>query len=120
VTATLQLTGVVADFFAAVNSFDTDAVVGCFAQDALVNDANREFWGTDSIHRFVAKEITGDRVTAEITEVIEHDGETIVRARFDGEYDKTNLPDELILTTYFTVRNDKIVTLFVIHTQPGY
>jgi hypothetical protein len=46
--------------------------------------------------------------------VIEHHGDTIVRGRYDGTFDKTNLPDELILTNYFTVRDGKIVRLIVI------
>jgi len=46
--------------------------------------------------------------------VIEHHGQTILRGRYDGEYDKTNLPDELILTSYFTVRDGRIVTLIII------
>jgi hypothetical protein len=39
--------------------------------------------------------------------------------RYDGGYDKTNLPDELILTSYFTVRDGKIVTLIVIRNTPA-
>jgi hypothetical protein len=42
-----------------------------------------------------------------------------VRGRYDGNYDKTNLPDELVLTNYFTVRNGKIVTLIVIRNTPA-
>jgi hypothetical protein len=80
----------------------------------LVNDARREFWGTDAIRRWVAKEMVGDRVTIEVTEVIDHQGQVIVRGRYDGDFDKTNLPDELILTNYFTVRDGKIDTLIVI------
>jgi len=43
----------------------------------------------------------------------------IVRARYDGTYDKANLPDELILTSYFSVRDNKIVSLTVIFNQPS-
>jgi hypothetical protein len=43
---------------------------------------------------------------------------SIVRACYDGTYDKTNLPDELILTSYFSVRDNKIVSLAVIFNQP--
>ena len=53
------------------------------------------------------------------TEVLDHHGDTIVRGRYDGDYDKTNLPDELILTSYFTVRDGKIVTLIVIRNTPA-
>jgi hypothetical protein len=91
-----------------------DAIVATFAEDALVNDARREFWGTEAIRRWVAKEIVGDRVTIQVTEAIEHHGLTIVRGRYDGEFDRTNLPDEIILTNYFTIREGKIDSLIVI------
>ena len=119
-STTTDLQGIVAEHVAAVNAQDEDAIVATFADDAFVNDAHREFWGADAIRRWVAKEIVGDKVTLEVTEVIDHYGETIVRGRYDGKYDKTNLPDELILTNYFTVRDGKIVSLIVIHNTPAY
>ena len=118
-TDTTELTAVLADHIAAVNAFDENAIVATFADDALVNDARREFWGSDAIRRWVAKEMVGDKVTLEVTGVIDHYGDTIVRARYDGEYDKTNLPDELILTNYFTVRDNQIVRMIVIRNEPA-
>lgn len=41
------------------------------------------------------------------------------RCRCDGTYDKTNLPDELIMSSYFSIRDDKIVSLTVIFNQPS-
>ena len=118
---TASLPPVVAAHIAAVNAHDEDAVVATFASGALVNDAHREFWGTEAIRSWVAREMTGDRVTIDVTEVIEHHGDTIVRGRYDGTFDKTNLPEELILTNYFTVRGGKIASLIVIHnTTPAY
>jgi hypothetical protein len=119
-TGTTALSGIVADHVAAVNACDEDAIVATFADDALVNDAHREFWGSAAIRRWVAREMVGDKVTIEVTEVIDHHGDTIVRGRYDGEFDKASLPDELILTNYFTVRNGKIVQLIVIRNTPGY
>lgn len=116
---TNQLTGVVADFVTAVNAFDTDAIVETFAADAYVNDNRREINGVDAIRRFIAKEIVGDHVTMEVREVIDHYGDIIVRARFDGTYDKTNLPEELVMSNYFSVRDNKIVSLAVIFNQPS-
>ena len=116
-----SLPPVVAAHIAAVNAHDEDAIVATFAAGALVNDAHREFWGTEAIRRWVAREMTGDQVTIDVTEVIEHHGDTIVRGRYDGTFDKTNLPEELILTNYFTVRDGKIVSLIVIrNTPPAY
>jgi hypothetical protein len=110
---------VVGGHLAAVNACDEDAIVATFADDALVNDAHREFWGAEAIRRWVAREIVGDRVSIEVTEVIDHQGQTIVRGRYNGDFDRTNLPDELILTNYFTVRDGKIVTLIVIRNTPA-
>src|ERR1700748_3588438 len=118
-TDTTTLAPVLAEFTAAVNAFDEDAIVATFADDALVNDVHREFWGTKAIRRWVARELVGDRVTVEVTEVLDHHGDTIVGARYAGDYDKTTLPDELILTSYFTVRDGKIVTLIVIANTPA-
>lgn len=108
------LTGVLAEHVRAVNAFDTDAVVATFAEDAYINDASREIRGLDAIRAFVDKEIVGDHVTMNVTEVIDHHGDTIVRAAYDGDFDKTNLPDPVILTNYFSVRDEKIVSMITI------
>jgi ketosteroid isomerase-like protein len=116
-TNTTQLTGVLADHIDAINTFDVDAIMSTFADDAIVNDNHREFWGADAIRAWVTNEMVGDHVTLDVTEVIEHHGDTYVRARYDGDYDKTGLPNPLILTNYFSVRDNKIVRLFVIHNR---
>jgi hypothetical protein len=55
----------------------------------------------------------------EVREVVDHYGDTIVRVKYDGTYDKRNLPEELIMSSYFSVRDDKIVSLTVIFNQPS-
>jgi hypothetical protein len=119
-TATTDVHGIVAQHIAAINAQNEDAIVATFAADALVNDARREFWGIEAIRRWVAKEIVGDKITLEVIEVIDHYDETIVRGRLDGEFDRTNLPDEVILTNYFTIRDGKIISLIVIRNTPAY
>lgn len=114
-----ELTGVIAEHIRAINSFDVDAAVATFADDAYVNDNRREFSGIDSIRRWVEKEMVGDSVTIDVTEVIDHYGDTIIRGRYDGTFDKSNLPAELILSNYFSVRDGKIVSLVVIFNQPA-
>jgi len=37
----------------------------------------------------------------------------------DGTYDKKNLPDELVMTSYFSLCDGKIVSLTVIFNQPS-
>ena len=114
-----ELTGIIAEHIDAVNASDTHRIVATFAADAYVNDNHREFVGVDAIRRWVAKEIVGDKVAIDVREVLVHYGDTIVRGAYDGTFDKTNLPDELVLTNYFSERDGKIVSLVIIHNQPA-
>jgi hypothetical protein len=116
---TRELKGVIADHINAVNAFNADAIVATFAKDAYVNDNRREMVGIEAIRRWVEKEIVGDQVTMAVREVKEHYGDTIVRAAYDGVFDKTNLPDEVILTNYFSVRDGRIVSLAIIFNTPS-
>src|SRR5258705_12277970 len=118
-SVTTELPPVVAEHFAAVNAFDTDRIVATFAPDAYVNDNRREIWGAEAIRKLVDKEIVGDHVTMEVREVIGHYGDIIVRARWDGTYDKTGLPDELVVTSYFAIRDGKITSLAIIANKPS-
>ena len=112
-----KLPPIVAEHIDAVNAHDTDQIVNTFAPDAYVNDNRREIWGADAIRAFMAKEFVGDHVAMEVRDVIDQYGEIIVRARYDGTYDKTNLPEELVMTSYFSIRDGKITSLKVIFNQ---
>ena len=116
---TTEPPAIIAEYLAAVNDFDTDRIVATFAADAYVNDNRREIWGTDAIRAFMAKEFVGDHVTMQVREVIDHHGDIIVRAQYDGEYDKTNLPEVLVMTSYFAIRDGRITSLAVINNQPS-
>lgn len=109
----------ISEYIAAVNAFDLDRVSATFAQDALVNDDHREFRGIEAIRAWAAREMVGDRVTIEVVGAREQYAVTVVDGRYDGDYDKTNLPDELILTSYFTVDNGTISTLLILHNRPA-
>ena len=116
--STTALPTVITEHIDAVNAQDLDRIVATFAPGALVNDARREFWGTDAIRAWAGKELVDDHISMEVTEVLTHDSQRIVRASYDGDFDRTNLPDEVILTNYFTVRDSAITTLIVIRNQP--
>jgi hypothetical protein len=36
----------------------------------------------------------------------------------DGDYDKSGLPDPLVLTYYFALADDHIAQLIIIHNEP--
>ncbi len=108
----------ITEYIEASNTFDGDRLIAAFADDALVNDARREFWGTDAIKRWSDKEVIGDKVAIDVKKVKEHYGDFVVDAVVDEEFDKANPPYTVILTHYFTVNDDKIVSLIIIRNTP--
>jgi hypothetical protein len=116
---TVELPAIIAAHISAVNAFDTDAIVRTFSADAYVNDNRREIVGAAAIQRWVAKELVGDKVTMQVRRVREHYGEIIVDALYNGDYDKTNLPDEVVLTNYFRLLDGKIASLIIIFNRPS-
>lgn len=96
-----------------MNSHDGDAFIDVFADDALVNDVSRNFWGKDAIKKWSDEEILGPKVSFETDEVIEHYGDYMITALTDGEYDKTKVPDPLYLDYFFSIKEGKIIRMFV-------
>lgn len=111
----------VRDYFTAMNALDSAGMVAPFTTDGLVNDIQREFWGPEAIKRWADRESIGDKVVwTSFPDASTHHGDYIISAAVDGEYDKTGLPDPLILTYYFSLENDKITRLIIIGNKPGY
>ena len=106
---------VITSHVAAYNNHDPGALMATFASDALLNDIRREFFGPAAIRAWADKEIFGANVTLEVQKAYEQHGDVILHCRVSGDFDKTNLPDPLILTYYFSVRNDRITQLIIVH-----
>jgi hypothetical protein len=107
----------ITEYIEASNTFDGDRLIAAFADDALVNDARREFWGTAAIKRWSDTEVIGDKVTIDVKKVKEHYGDFVVDAIVDEEFVETNPPYIVVLTHYFTVSDDKIVSLIIIRNM---
>jgi hypothetical protein len=114
----VALPTVVEEFVTAVNTGDLDAAAATFAIDAYIT-AQGEAHGADAVRALLAKEFIDDHVTLQVVDVIDHHGDVIVRTKFEGDYDKTNLPDPLIMTNYFAPRDGKIITLGVFFVPPA-
>ena len=109
----------VAAYIQATNDHNSAAFLATFTEDALVNDIQREFWGTAAIEKWAEREIFAPKVTMEVVRAVDHYGDLIVTAKLDGNYDKTGLPDPLLLTFYFTLRGDKITMLIILLNKPA-
>jgi hypothetical protein len=101
----------------AYRNHDPEGLMATLVPGALVNDIRREFLGAPAIRAWADKEIFGDRVTLDIETAFEHFGNTIVRFRVDGDFDKSNLPDPLILTYYFQVQDQQITQIIILHNN---
>ncbi len=110
---THDLPKAVADNIAACNRHDLDAWMATFSPDAMVNDIQREFVGPAAIRDFAAAEIIGTKVTMDAQRAWDRAGNVTVHAKIDGTYDKTGLPDPLILTFYYVLRDSKITQLII-------
>jgi ketosteroid isomerase-like protein len=113
----IALPPLVATFMEATNSFDLERLVATFADDALVNDQLRDYWGKAAIREWAERDIIGERLTIAVTKVVRHYDNVIVTADIDGEFDKRGLPDPLVLAFYFTPHNDLIVQLIILRNR---
>src|SRR5260370_38753287 len=95
----LRKTG--ASFVNSMNMYDVDRTLATFAQDANVNDNQRDFWGRSEVREWLAREIIGEKGTMFVTEAKAHTGRCFVVARATGAYAKTGLPDPLTRRFYF-------------------
>ena len=107
----MKLPKPIENYIRAINGRDAEAFLSSFASDALVRDVVREIRGIAAIKEWANNEIFAVNVTLEVMEAVERDGQTIVTVKIDGTFDRTGLPDPLLMDHCFTVSNDKIVAL---------
>src|SRR5579862_5986753 len=110
----VKLPAVIEKFIKAANDHNGETFISCFAEDAYVNDAARSFRGKEQIKKWSYKEMIGDKVTMKPDTIVEHYGDYMITSLTDGNYDKKLAPDTLYLDYFFTVKDDKIITMFVI------
>jgi hypothetical protein len=107
----MKLPDAIASYIHAINADDAAALETSFTEDAIVKDIGREFQGRAAIKEWAAEEIFAVKVTLNVIDVAERDGETVVTVKIDGTFDRTGLPDPLLMEHCFTVAGDKIATL---------
>src|SRR4029077_19850249 len=107
----LKLPKPVETYIRAINAGDTDAFQSTFAPDAVVQDVGREICGIVAIRQWADQEIFAVNVTLDVMEVAERDGQTIVTAKIDGTFDRTGLPEPLLMDHCFKIGADQISVL---------
>jgi hypothetical protein len=107
----VQLSSTADAYVRSINDHDPAAFNSLFAEGAVVNDAGREFRGRAAIKAWSDGEIFDAKVTLEVLDTADHDGEAVVTTKVDGNFDRTGLPDPVIINHHITVEDDQIVRL---------
>jgi hypothetical protein len=105
---TPPLSSLVESYIQATNNHDPAAFLGLFADNALVDDNGREFRGLDAIREWSDREIFSVQVTLEVIDFDVRDSETVVTTKVDGNFDRTGLPDPVIIDHHITGEGGKI------------
>lgn len=94
---TLQIPPLANEYVQATNDNQPAQFLALFAEDAVVHDAGRVHRGRAAIRDWSQHEIFDVQVTLDVLEVTERDGRTILTTKVDGNFDRTGLPDPVII-----------------------
>lgn len=107
----LQMPQSIAAFIEATNAHKSDEFLATLTEGAVITDEGQEYRGIAAIKKWSDEKIIGARVTLDAVDLMNGDGKTIVTLRVDGNFDKTGLPDPLLLDFHFTLDTNKISAL---------
>ena len=105
------LSAVAEAFVRTINDGDAAGFLALFAEEARVDDAGRTIEGLDAIRQWSEREIFAVRVTMELLDHRLQEGEEVVTVKVDGSFDKTGLPDPLVMDQHLRLEGSKITRL---------
>ena len=117
-STTGALPPVISEYLAASDRGDAEAIVRCFAEDAVVVDEGQEWRGTAPIRRWRATvatayqytvQVTGAEALGEVDGAERHDVHIHLEGNFPG--------GEVDLTNRFTLRAGRIARLEIVPTE---
>jgi ketosteroid isomerase-like protein len=105
----MNLPRVISMYIDASNAHDVEAIVDCFAADAIVRDENALRHGQIDIGRWATETIEKYKFQFKPLSADERDAETILSVEVSGSF-----PGSPITLDYrFTIANDKIKSLLI-------
>ena len=99
----------IAAYLDASNGRNADALIACFAPEAIVVDEGQTYRGSDEIRLWLARTVEAYAFTLEATHVAEQGSETVVTCRVSGNFDGSPIQ----LPFFFTLEDDKIAALTI-------
>src|SRR5689334_20784058 len=106
-----QLHGPAAGYVRTTNGKDPTGFIALFAEDAVVDDAGRLIRGREAIRSWATSDIFGADVTLHALGARGDETDAMLTAKVDGTFDRTGLPDPLIMTFQIAAQGGKITKL---------
>ena len=108
---TTELPPAAVSYVQSINDHDAAAFIALFADSAAVNDAGREFRGLAAIKDWSVRDIFTPLVTLEVLGVVDDGAAIVVTTRVEGNFDRTGLPDPVIIDHYIRTSGGRIIEL---------
>ncbi|WP_224143222.1 nuclear transport factor 2 family protein [Leuconostoc gasicomitatum] len=109
-TVTTSLPEAITTYFQASNSYDSNLLAKCFAEDAILYDDGQNYHGPSAIKAHIIVANNDLLVKTDITNAIEKNSEMVIIATLSGNFDGS----PVALDYYFTMKDQKIVMLKII------
>ena len=107
---TIELPGVIAEYFAADKKGYAEAISNCFTQDAVVVDEGNTYTGRDAIRQWMANASTQYSYTVEPFSLSDEGERTVVTSHLVG-----NFPGSPVdLRYFFVIQGDKIAEMEIV------
>ena len=106
----LQLPEAIETYFQASNSYDSNLLAKCFAEDAILYDEGLAYHGPTAIEAHIVEANNDLLVKTDVTNAIEKNEETVITATLSGNFDGS----PVALDYYFTIKDQKIATLKIV------
>jgi uncharacterized protein (TIGR03067 family) len=100
-----------AEYIRATNESDPPGFMALFDEYAVIDDAGRFIRGSEAIRHWAAHDIFAAAVKFDVLEVGEYESGVTLTAKVDGTFDRTGLPDPLIMTFDIAYRDGRIAKL---------
>jgi hypothetical protein len=100
-------------FIKATNTHNPTELIATFNDRSVISDEGREYRGTAAIKKWFEEKSVGANVSLEPMKTADSNGKTIVTMKVDGTFDKTGLPDPLLLDFHFKIEANQVAELSI-------
>ena len=107
ITMNKKLSPLLSKYIKAKNAHDSDTLVSCFTDNAIVYDEGEEIKGKEAIKQWANNVFKKYKLTVKVTDIAETNKETILKTLVSGTFPGSPLE----IKYHITLSNGKIATL---------